>query len=83
MNEVVKITKKGQATIPKKLREKFGFKDRAIVMEIEEGILFKPVPDVSEEKGSVREMFRGKTAREIMEEGRREDKRKEKILELS
>lgn len=79
---VVKITKKGQATIPKSFREKFGFKDRAVVVESKEGILLKPFPDISEEKGSLREMFKGKTADEILEEARKEDIRKEKILEL-
>lgn len=79
--EVVKITKKGQATLPKHLREKFGFKDRAIVVELKEGILFKPLPDISEEKGSLKELFKGKTAREILEEARKEDIGKEKLLE--
>jgi len=80
-SEVVKITKKGQATIPKKLREKFGFRDRAIVVESEEGIFFKPLPDISEEKGSLRELFKGRTAKELVEEAREEDTRREKILE--
>ena len=56
-SEVVKITRKGHATIPKYLREKFGFKDRAIVVESGGGILLKPFPDISEEKGSLREIF--------------------------
>ncbi len=80
-SEVVKITKKGQATIPKYLREKFGFKDRAIVVESGEGILLKPFPDISEEKGSLREIFKGMTAKEVIEKARGEDIRKEKILE--
>lgn len=79
---VVKITKKGQATIPKDLRVKFGFKDRAIVVESEKGILLKPFPDISEEKGSLREIFKGRTAKEVIEEAREEDIRKEKNLEL-
>jgi antitoxin PrlF len=79
---VVKITKKGQATIPKYLRKKFGFKDRAIVVESGEGVLLKPFPDISEEKGSLRELFKGKTTKEVMEEAREEDIKKEKILEL-
>ena len=37
---VVKITKKGHATIPKNLRLKFGFKDQAIVLETDGGVLF-------------------------------------------
>jgi len=80
--EVVKITKKGQATIPKHLRVKFGFKDRALVIESEKGILFQPFPDISEEKGSLRELFKGRTAKEVIEEARKEDQRKEKILEI-
>jgi len=80
MSKVVKITKKGQATIPKHLREKFRFKDRAIVVETEEGVLLKPFPDISEEKGSLKELFKGKTAKEIIDEARKEDVRKEKTL---
>ncbi|MCK4731396.1 MAG: AbrB/MazE/SpoVT family DNA-binding domain-containing protein [Methanophagales archaeon] len=79
--EVVKITKKGQATIPKYLRKKFGFKDRAIVVESREGVLLKPFPDISEEKGSLREIFKGVTAKEVIEEAREADIRKEKVLE--
>jgi AbrB family looped-hinge helix DNA binding protein len=79
--EVVKITRKGQATIPKHLREKFRFKDRAIVVESGEGILLKPLPDISEEKGSLREIFKGMRAKEVIEKARGEDIRKEKILE--
>ena len=80
-SEVVKITKKGQATIPKYLRKKFGFKDRAIVIESGEGVLLKPFPDISEEKGSLREIFKGMTAKEVIEEAREADIRKEKVLE--
>ena len=80
-SEVVKITKKGQATIPKYLRKKLGFKDRAIVVESGEGVLLKPFPDISEEKGSLREIFKGVTAKEVIEEAREADIRKEKVLE--
>nr|MDO8097630.1 AbrB/MazE/SpoVT family DNA-binding domain-containing protein [Candidatus Njordarchaeota archaeon] len=79
---VVKITKKGQATIPKHLRVKHRFKDRAIVVETREGVLLKPFPDISEEKGSLKKLFGKKTAREIIEQEREEDKRKEQDLEL-
>jgi AbrB family looped-hinge helix DNA binding protein len=81
-SEVVKITKKGQATIPKHLREKFGFKDRAIVIEAEHGILLRPVPDISAEKGSLRELFKDTTAKEALDEARKEDMRRERILEI-
>jgi len=81
-SEVVKITKKGQATIPKHLREKFGFKDRAIVIEAEQGILLRPVPDISAEKGSLRGLFKDTTAKEALDKAREEDARKERILEI-
>ncbi|MFX0139743.1 MAG: AbrB/MazE/SpoVT family DNA-binding domain-containing protein [Candidatus Hodarchaeota archaeon] len=40
----VKISKKGQITIPKELREKYKFKeeDEIILIETNEGILIKP-----------------------------------------
>ncbi|NQE46535.1 hypothetical protein C5S31_10990 [ANME-1 cluster archaeon GoMg2] len=79
---VVKITKKGQATIPKNLREKMGFTDRAIVVESERGILLTPFPDISEEKGSLRVLFKGRTAKEVIDEARAADIRKAKNLEL-
>lgn len=79
---VVKITKKGQATIPKDLRVKLGFKDRAIVVQADGGVLLKPFPSVSEEKGSLRKLFEGKTSEEIIEEARKDDKKKERHLEL-
>ena len=80
-SSVVKITKKGQATIPMYLRKKFGFKDKAIVVESEKGILFKPFPVISKEKGSLRELFKGTTVEEVMGEARETDVRKAKILE--
>jgi len=82
MTRVVSVTKKGQATIPKDLREKFGVGDRVLVVETEEGILFKPLPRPEDEFGSLREIFEGKTAREILDEARARDRmREEKLLE--
>ena len=82
INDVVKITKKGQATIPKHLRVKFGFKDSAIEIEARDGILFKPLPDISEEKGSLKDLCVGKRVKDIIDEARKEDTLKEKNLEL-
>ena len=73
MVKVVSVTKKGQATIPKDLRDKLGVKDKAIVIEMEEGILFKPLPTPEEEFGSLKGLFRGKTSRKVLEEARTED----------
>ena len=78
---VVSVTKKGQATIPKKLRKKYGITNKALLVEEDgKGILFKPLPSPSEEFGSLKHLFPGKTAREIIEEGRKEDYEREKRL---
>lgn len=76
----VRITKKGQATIPKNLRMKFGFGDRALVFERADGILLKPVSAISEERGSLRRMFKGETAVQILKNAREDDIRREKKL---
>lgn len=74
------VTKKGQATIPKRLREKFGIKDKVIVIETEEGILLKPLPKPEDDLGSLRKLFKGKTSREILAEARKEDAGREREL---
>jgi AbrB family looped-hinge helix DNA binding protein len=75
MSQIVSITSKGQATIPKELREKYGMKDKAIVMETPEGILFKPLPLPSSEKGSLRTLLKDKTAKELVQEAREHEER--------
>lgn len=81
MVEVVSVTKKGQATIPKRLREKYGIKNKVIFEENECGIVLKPVPSPSEEFGSLKAYFKGKTARQLLEEARREEFAQEKEYE--
>ena len=73
MVEVVSVTKKGQATIPKRLRKKYGIKDKVIVEEDERGIVLKPLPSPSDEFGSLKEVFKGKTARQLLNEARKEE----------
>ena len=81
VEEIVSITKKGQATIPKKLREKYHLKNKALVVEEEgKGILFKPLPSPHDEIGSLKHLYPGKTAREVIEEGRKADYEREKRL---
>ena len=74
---VISITSKGQATIPTDLRKKFGFGKRALVEEAEGGVLFRPLPSVEDEKGSLRDLFDGRSARDLLEEARAEDGREE------
>jgi antitoxin PrlF len=80
MTKVVSVTKKGQATIPKDLREKFGVGDKVLVVETDEGILLKPLPKPEDEFGSLKELFKGKTARQILDEARTQDRIREKKL---
>jgi AbrB family looped-hinge helix DNA binding protein len=48
MENTVKITRRGQTTIPLKIRKQCGLKvgDRLTVEATEKGILFKPVPNL-------------------------------------
>jgi antitoxin PrlF len=71
--EVINVTKKGQATIPKRLRKKYGISNKIIFEENEKGIIIKPAPSPREEFGSLKGAFKGKTARELLEEARKEE----------
>ena len=79
--EVVSVTKKGQATIPKRLRKKYGIKDKVMFEESECGLVLKPLPSPSEMRGSLKEYFKGKTARQLLDEARKEEIAEDKELE--
>lgn len=77
----VKVTRQGQTTIPKEIRDKYGIEEGDMVLYIDVGdhITLLPVPKDPlkileglriEEKGSVYEMRREalKTARKLVEE---------------
>ncbi len=51
--EIVRVTPKGQATIPKSLREKFGIETpgEVFVYEDEGRIVVEPVPSIEELRG--------------------------------
>ncbi|MFB3889873.1 MAG: AbrB/MazE/SpoVT family DNA-binding domain-containing protein [Candidatus Bathyarchaeia archaeon] len=53
MENTVKVTRRGQTTIPIEIREQCGIKegDRLLVEVTEKGILFKPVPKLDEMAG--------------------------------
>ncbi len=78
MDQVVSVTKKGQVTIPKRLRDKYGIKDKVIFEENECGIVLKPVPTPADLMGSFKAYAKGKTARQLLEEARKEEFAKEK-----
>ncbi len=50
---IVKVTRRGQTTIPVEIREQCGIKegDRLLVQLTEKGILFKPIPKLLDMAG--------------------------------
>jgi AbrB family looped-hinge helix DNA binding protein len=73
LNEVICVTKKGQATIPKRLRTKYHIKDKVIFEENECGLVLKAVPTPDELLGSFKKFAKGKTAQQLLEEARKEE----------
>ena len=57
---VVTVTKKGHGTIPKRMRERHGIGRKALVEDTEEGVLLKPLPSPSRERGSLRPGLNGR-----------------------
>jgi AbrB family looped-hinge helix DNA binding protein len=53
MKNIVKVTRRGQTTIPVEFREKLGIKegDELLVEATEKGILFKPIPKLEDMAG--------------------------------
>ena len=80
MVQVVSVTKKGQATIPKRLRDKYGIKNKVIFEENECGLVLKPVPSPADLMGSFKAYAKGKTARQLLEEARKEEFAEEREL---
>lgn len=79
-SQIVAVTKKGQATIPKDMREKHKVGERVLALETDEGILLKPLPKPSQERGSLKGVLGKKSARELLAEVRSEDLRRDKKL---
>jgi antitoxin PrlF len=79
--EVVSVTKKGQATIPKRLRSKYGIKDKVVFEEDVCGIVIKPLPSPTDDFGSLKKLAMGKTARELLTEARKEETAQDKARE--
>ena len=53
MRTIVKVTRRGQTTIPLKFREKFGIRegDELLVESTEEGVIFKVIPRLEDLAG--------------------------------
>lgn len=77
---IVTVTKKGQATIPKELRDKHKIGKKALAVDTEDGVLLKQVPDPLMEKGSLKSLFKGRTSKQLIGEARSEEAKREKRL---
>ena len=62
MEELVKMSPKGQLVVPQDIREKEGFEpgDRFIAIKLPEGVLFKKIelPDIKKITEQVKERFK-------------------------
>jgi len=70
-----KVTKKGQMTIPLKYREKYNLREGATVAfeETNEGLLLKPLPDITESAGALSNHADLKEVLSDLIKGRKED----------
>ena len=79
MTKTVSVTQGGQATIPKELREKFDIEapGKVKMEEGDDGVVVKPVPHPREFTGILNGKTDdyGRTALEVLEQGRKADER--------
>ena len=78
--EVIRVSKKGQATIPKGLRERFGIETpgKVLIHEEDGKIVVEPLPSVEEMQGVHAGRYDKREALEHLREMKEEDKRLEK-----
>ena len=79
-DSVVTVTKKGQATIPKELRDKHKITRKALAVDTKEGVLLKPLPEPLMEKGSLKDLFSGRTSSQLIAEARSKEVKREARL---
>ena len=68
---IVTVTRKGQATIPVRLRKKHKIGRKVLVVDTKGGVLLKPLPDPSVENGSLRKLFVDTNSGALVDEARR------------
>lgn len=78
--EIIRVSKKGQATIPKELRERFGIETpgRVLVREEDGKIVVEPLPSVEEMRGVHAGRYEEGEVLEHLEAMRAEDERLER-----
>ena len=77
--EIIRISKKGQATIPKELRERFGIDTpgRVFIHQEDGKIVVEPLPTVEEMQGTHAGRYEEGEVLERLREMRAEDKKLE------
>jgi AbrB family looped-hinge helix DNA binding protein len=77
--EVINVSKKGQATIPKELRERFGIEapGKVLVREVDGKVVVEPLPSVEEMRGVHAGDYEDGAVLSHLQEMRREDERVE------
>jgi AbrB family looped-hinge helix DNA binding protein len=78
--EVIRVSKKGQATIPKKLRERFGIDTpgKVLIHEEDGKIVVEPLPSVEEMQGAHAGRYETGEVLKHLREMRDEDKQLER-----
>ncbi|AQL44880.1 transcriptional regulator (plasmid) [Halorientalis sp. IM1011] len=78
--EVIRVSKKGQATIPKELRERFGIETpgKVLIHEAEGKIVVEPLPSVEEMQGVHAGRYETGEVREHLQEMKAEDEELER-----
>lgn len=78
--EVIRVSKKGQATIPKELRERFGIETpgKVLIHEAEGKIVVEPLPSVEEMQGVHAGRYETGEVRELLREMKAEDEELER-----
>jgi antitoxin PrlF len=74
MRNVVKVTRRGQTTIPAEFRERFGIKegDELIVKSAEEGLLLKVIPKLEDLAGAYSKFGKAEEIKQEIEKLREE-----------
>jgi len=75
MTSEVKVTRKGQTTIPVQLREKYGIEEgtRLVVLDTGEGILFRRAKSTTDLAGSGSSKATSKEMKRLLDKLREED----------
>jgi len=77
---VIRVSKKGQATIPKDLRERFGIETpgKVLIHEQDGKIVVEPLPSVEEMRGVHADRYEKGEVLEHLREMKKEDKQLER-----